>query len=295
MKAENTIEVKGKVYALTRLGNAGVNLAYRGVSTSDREVIFVKRTSDVAAKNLAAVCGVAEKLGIAEVPRLIGVVKDGEATKICVEWREGRQIEIEDMNDGQFDAYCKICDKVGKLLDQLDVAVRSRENEPHELYEVLREYRTRHPIAGGWLNGFLAIPEAERSLRNRALSVIHNDFHSGNYSFDGDGIVGVYDFDSIATGMPCEDVLRSFLYTFRKAHLSRSKRNAALRRLRQAMGAFPWPKSDWETAINVWRIFIARGQLPPFKKWKWYKPLEIWWKDRLFRAILSQVRRWQSP
>jgi len=123
--------------------------------------------------------------------------------------------------------------------------------------DVLLAYASRSRFVRWWLSDLLKVAARAESIDRRLTSVIHGDFNFYNFSFSKDGLVAIYDFDSLTHGMPCEDLLFSFTCRFRDSSLRRGDRNKLLRMLSEMIGRTKWPAEDWRAAIDLQRLLEA--------------------------------------
>jgi len=122
---------------------------------------------------------------------------------------------------------------------------------------MLRDRIAGIPLAKFLLRDLLAMEDVGSGPDGRSEQVIHGDFSFNNFLFAEEGLSAVLDFDSLTTGLPCEDLLASFVVRYRDTSV-RGSRYALLReRLRSAVERSPWPVEDWHAAIDLQRMRFA--------------------------------------
>ena len=206
-----------------------------------------------------------------------------------MEWKESRIVFPEDMNPRQIESFVSGCVKLGEAL----AGASSRGGDgtvtdmsPEGLYGDIVRYVARHSFAGRLLKGLVEIPENERTYGNRPLAVCHGDFHAKNFGFDGDSFAAVYDFDKLADGLACSDLVNAFMERFSCFHLSRGTRRRLKGVTRRIVAAVPWPHEELVIAANVVRLQFAARRIRKHPTSAWVA-LDVWRRDRALCEFLD--------
>ena len=204
-----------------------------------------------------------------------------------MEWKESRIVFPEDMNPRQIESFVAGCVKLGAAL-----ASASRRGDgtvtgtsPEGLYGDILQYVSRHSCAGWMLKELVAIPEAERTYGDRPRAICHGDFHAKNFGFAGDEFAAVYDFDKLADGLACSDLVNALMERFSCLGLSRSARQRLKEVTRRIVETVPWPREELAIACNVVRLQFAVRRIRKHPDSAWIV-FDIWRRDRALREFL---------
>ena len=280
----------GRTYRLTPLGVKCTYPVFKG-EAEGASPIFVKvgtqeewtRTRDL----LKAIgdCRFFSRL-IAEYP--IGY--KGNAVFV-MEWKESRIVFPEDMNPRQIESFVAGCVRLGKALagaGRRDADGTVTGTSPEGLYSDILQYVARHSFAGRLLKGLVEIPENERTYGNRLRVVCHGDFHAKNFGFVGDEFAAVYDFDKLAEGLKCSDLVNALMERFSCLGLSRTARRRLLSVTRSVLACVPWPRDELTVAANVVRLQFAARRIRKHSTSAWVA-LDVWRRDRWLGEFLSCI------
>ena len=286
--------VVGRTYRLTPLKVKCTYPVFKGESDGT-EPVFVKvgtkeewtRTRDL----LQAVgdCGFFSRF-VTEEP----IDYRGHAVFV-MEWRETRVVFPEDMNPRQLESFVAGCVKLGPALGKTAPAPQGEGasgtmagvgSTPERLYGDILHYVARHPVAGMLLKGLVAIPAAERVYGARPLAVCHGDFHAKNFGFVGDEFAAVCDFDKLAEGLGCGDLVNALMERFSCFHLSRAARRRLRDVTRRIVAAVPWPREELVIACNVVRLQFAARRIRKHPNSAWVA-LDVRRRDRALCGFLA--------
>ena len=237
-----------------------------------------RRTADL----LAAVgsCGFFPRL-LTEKP-----IAYGSWAVFVSEWRTGEMVFPEDMTRQQAKRFVSGCERLSAALQGVRgfTPLASSPIAPERLYETVRNYAERHPLAGRLLKRLLDIPARERSYRPEELRVIHGDFHAKNFGFAGDELSCVYDFDKLTQSLACGDLANALIERFSCLGLSRRKRRRLAEVARFAVAHSPWPQEDFIRVGNVARLWFAARRIEKHPDSAWVA-LDILRRDRCLRGF----------
>lgn len=280
--------VVGRAYRLTPLQVKCTFPVFKG-EADGVEPVFVKvgtkeewtRTRDLL--KVIGDCGFFARL-VTEDP--IGY--NGHAVFV-MEWKVSRIVFPEDMNPRQLESFVTGCETLGKALQRTRGAFVTPPpvgGTPEELYGDILRYVSGHSVAGRLLRGLVDIPAAERTYGNSPLAVCHGDFHAKNFGFDGDSFAAVYDFDKLADGLACSDLVNALMERFSCFHLSREARRRLKGVTQRIVAAVPWPRDELVIACNVVRLQFASRRIHKHPKSVWVA-LDVWRRDRALSEFLD--------
>ena len=134
------------------------------------------------------------------------------------------------------------------------------------------------------------IPVGTVTYRRDRLKVIHGDFHHGNFLFVDGKVNGFFDLEEFCEGYPADDIIRYFVCA--AEHLRWYERHRLARildRFAVAVRHLPYPREEWETAINgllVRKIFMKTrdGHVGLFRA------MNLLFRARLYRRMRKTVR-----
>ena len=95
------------------------------------------------------------------------------------------------------------------------------------------------------------LPVADVTYRLERIKVVHGDFHHGNFLFVDGKVNGFFDLEEFCEGYPADDIIRYFICA--AEHLKwyeRHRLGRILRRFAAAVRHLPYPREEWEVAIN---------------------------------------------
>ena len=245
---------------LRRLPVACISRIYRAEAAEGRP-LFVKwgMVADGAAADFAAACA-DEPL----VPQnLFGSPFAFEGRPVfCQDWRAFERVKIADMTDARFRSFLDGYRRIFGRMQRFDRAAPAGTGEAWQ--EEIRAVAARHTAVRTLLRGLLELgPEDLRRPSDARLAVVHGDFHSGNFGFDGERLSTVLDFDNFVRAYPIEDLAFAFAESARQSALDwHPLRRARLRRrLRIAAAEWGRPADEWRFAFNLVRLVQAAKSL----------------------------------
>lgn len=184
---------------------------------------------------------------------------DGRA--LCLEWKDCRKIEVVDLTDAEADALVDGAVGLSRTLQSVMGISPGGEDDPDWQYELIRDFARRHPLAAQFLRGLLTLPPASRSYGARPLKVIHGDFHALNFGFAEGRLSAVFDFDSLAYGLPCEDLTYALCEDMRRSNLGAARHARLLELFARFRSRAPWSADEWLIAVNHARLRIAARRI----------------------------------
>jgi len=217
---------------------------------------------------------------------------DGYAV-LCLEWKQVRCVNAEDMSDAQAASFVDVCCGLSAVLAGYRGPLAAEaEDDPGVQYASLSGYVARRtlsrPLVKRLLASLLSVPNADRTYGARARTVIHGDFQPRNYGFDGDRLSAVFDFDALTTGFACEDAAYAFTERARRLDLSRAVRCRLTELFLRVVVDSPWPVSEWRFAVNHARLRIAARRLERHPD-SAFVAFDIWRRDRPLRALAQAL------
>lgn len=252
--------------------------------------IFVKVTERAAAERALAFLGaLAGDCPFLPRPVLLEAPALGELAVLCLEWKEARRVNAEDMTEGQLGSFLDGCVRLSRALAAFTGPVAPLgEDAPDRQHAQLAAYAARHPFAGRLLRPLLGIPATERTYGARPLVTIHGDLQPENYGFDGERFAAVFDTDDITQGLACEDATYAFTERARRGSLSSAKRRRLAELFRRFVAISPWPRDEWLIAISHARLRIAARRLARHPDAA-FVALDIRLRDRPLRAFARLI------
>lgn len=256
---------------------------------SDKAPMFVKVTSsDEAVRNLRFL-GSAGTCALLPKPLLDEPFDFDGRSVVCLEWKSGRRLEVEDMTDAEADSFLAgVVSLSAALRAAPDVQSAIGEDTPDGQFATVSDYARRHPLVARLLKPLTDIPPVERSYAGRTLVPIHGDFHSCNYGFEDGRLAAVFDFDAMVMGLPCEDAAYPFTESIRQHGLPNAKRIRLRQTFRRLAQASPWASDDWRIAVNHARLKIAANRIRKHPR----SPLtafDVAHRDRVVRPLLDEL------
>lgn len=204
------------------------------------------------------------------------------------EWRDAVIVRPENMTENQVTGFLQGCRELAAVFR----GVKDGENlcvkpvDPVALYEVVRDYVGRRPYLSFLLAELLSIPVALRTYGNRELTIIHGDFHSRNFRFDGDRMSHVFDFGLVSRGLGCMDMANAFLERYSCLSLSREARDRLNKVTSLMLAGSPWPREELTIACNIVRLQFAARRIRKHPDSAWVA-FDVWRRDRALREFLS--------
>lgn len=225
--------------------------------------MFIKVTERLAAERTLAFLESVEKCPFLPKARISKVLDFEEKAILCLDWKESKRVNAEDMTENQLASFASGCHDLATVLARYQGSIlpRTEEDSLEGQYAALRHYAERHSILSWFLSPLLAIPDGERTYGERKLTIIHGDLQPKNYGFDGDKFAAVYDTDDITEGLACEDACYAFTERARRSELSTAKRRRLTDLFLRLVELSPWPKDEWLIAVNHSRLRIAARRL----------------------------------
>lgn len=206
-------------------------------------------------------------------------------------WREAKCVRPEDMNDRQLQSFASACVSISAALQRARdyVALERSPNDPDRLYETVKTYVRRHPIAGKLLAALVELPAAERSYSGHELKVMHGDFHAKNFGFDGDEFAALYDFDKLTQGLGCSDFMNALVERFSSHSLSSAARARLKAATRKLVALVPWTREELVIGTNAVRLWFAARRLAKHPSSAWVA-FDVCRRDRKIREILECIQ-----
>lgn len=281
-----------------RMGVPSVALAPVGVrcawpvfkaTAPGRPPLFVKVVDRPAAERTLAFLASVSPAPFLPQPALPEAPAFAGHAVLCLEWKDARCVNAEDMTDAQLDSFVDGCRRLsGVLAEYGGPLVPPDEDSPERQYAVLSGYAARHPSAVRLLRPLLAIPLAARSYGGRRLCVVHGDFQPRNYGFDGDRFAAVFDFDALTTGLACEDAAYAFTERARRSELSARERARLTELLLRFVRRSPWPGGDWAVAVSHARLRIASRRIERHPD-SVFVAADVWRRDRPLARLAAAL------
>lgn len=121
-------------------------------------------------------------------------------------------------------------------------------------------------LFGGWLRRILEneLSEAAVSYRPNRLSVVHGDFHHGNFLFVDGRVSGYFDLEEFCYGYPTDDLVRYFVCAVEHLGLfEQHRRRLILKRFGEAVRHLPYSRHEWHVAISSLLLRKIHGKVYP--------------------------------
>ena len=253
--------------------------------------MFVKVTERSAAERTLAFLESAAGCPFLPRPLISEPLEFGEWAVLCLEWRESVRVNAEDMTEGQLGSFVSGCRDLAAALVHYrgPITPLAEAETPDGQYAALRRYADRHPIMARFVSPLLNIPESERAYGNRELAIIHGDLQPKNYGFDGDRFSAVYDTDDLTDGLACEDACYAFTERVRRSELSAAARQRLTDLFLRLVALSPWPKDEWQIAVNHARLRIAARRLEK-RPDSIFVAFDIARRDKPLRALAEALK-----
>ena len=263
---------------------------FKGTSFGQNPM-FVKVTSPAAAERTLSFLRSADvRCDLLPRPILTEAFGFDGFAVLCLEWKDVRTVNAEDMSDTQLEGFLAGCRRLSEVLaNYRGLVVEPSEDAPEMQYSALAGYASRHRLWGRLLVPLLDIPEHERVYRGHALTVIHGDLQPKNYGFDGDRLAAIFDTDDLTRGLPCEDAAYAFTERARRSELSECARRRLLDNFRKMVAESPWSKDEWLIAVNHARLRIAARRLENHPD-SFLIALDIARRDKPLRELVAVLK-----
>ena len=270
---------------LSPIGVSCANLVFRA-ELSDGRTAFLKIGDRETIGR--AVGWLSELADCPLVPRILvsPSVDFADGRALCLEWKDCRKIELVDLADAEADALVDGSVALSRALQCVTDVACGGEDDPDRQYGLICDFARRHPLAALFLRGLLTLPPASRSYGTRQLKVIHGDFHPLNFGFAGGRLSAVFDLDSLARGLPCEDLAYALCEDMRRGGQGARRRARLLDLFARFRAKAPWPTADWLIAVNHARLRIAARRLEKHP----HNPLvavDVFRRDWLLRPLVA--------
>lgn len=206
---------------------------------------------------------------------------------ICLSWCPGERCFPDQLTDGQLAAF---------LDDYLVFSAAMQRSTDLAPFDPVLDWRQKTLVqcTGVWGKVLRRMIERELPIEGvkydpKRLKVIHGDFHHGNFLFADGKVVGFFDLEEFCAGYPADDIVRYFVCAaehLRWYQLGRLRRT--YRRFAQAVRQLPWPKDEWQTAVNALLVrklfFKIDGEGVGFGRL-----VNLLFRARLYRRLRSLV------
>lgn len=205
-----------------------------------------------------------------------------------MDWRGGEVVRPEDMTDAQIAGFVSGCQTLSSVLQNARGIVPDVEgtDEPERLFGVVEDYVRRHPFAGRLLKDLMSISADLRTYGARELSVVHGDFHSKNFAFEGDALACVFDFDRVSLSLACGDLVNALVERFSCLSLSSSVRRRLSVAARKILATAPWSREEMRIMANLGRLKFAVHRLEKHPDSAWVA-IDVLRRDRKIRELLA--------
>lgn len=206
------------------------------------------------------------------------------------EWRESSIVFPEDFDSAQTASFVSGVTKLSEWLAPVRPVSSGIDPvlSPSALYDTVRGYVRRHPIAGRLLKALDGIPEVERTYGSHRVVTVHGDFHAKNFAFEGDRFSTVYDFDKLMPSLACCDLVNAMVERFSLLSMSASDRRRLVAVAREIFAAQPWPRDELVIMVNVLRLTFAARRIRKHPGSSWVA-FDIWRRDLRIREILAAL------
>lgn len=207
---------------------------------------------------------------------------------LCTQWKAGRHIPIEDLNDRQL---AFLADSHTKLVAKLRPEhVQQLSPDNAAFMECIAAFSRRHVFARPFLRPLLSIPVEGWAAPPEHIRVIHGDFHYLNYMFEGDEVTAIMDLESVMKELPTYDLAYNILRRYYKGRLSADKIHALDAKLCWLVLNLPYPIADWKVAMNQIRLRFAARRLEAHPK-SVFAAMLVWRRDSALRRVVENVLR----
>lgn len=285
--ARSVSDLLGRSYALTPLRVRCTYPVFRGDSANAPSV-FVKIGTREEWERTSALLKAVGGSGLFAKFLVDRPVEFRGYALFVMDWRGGAVVRPEDMTDAQIAGFVSGCRALSSVLQNARdiVSDAAGADEPERLFGVLTDYVRRHPFAGRLLKDLTSIPAERRTYGARTLSVVHGDFHSKNFVFEGDALACVFDFDRVSFSLACGDLVNALVERFSCLSLSAPVRRRLTVASRKILAASPWPREEMRIMANVGRLRFAAHRLEKHPASAWVA-FDVLRRDRKIRELLA--------
>ena len=208
---------------------------------------------------------------------------------ICLSWCAGERKFPDQLTEGQLVAF------LDDYLAFSGAMQRATGIAPHD---PMLEWRGKalancHGLWGGKVRRLIErdLPAAGVTYRPEHLKVIHGDFHHGNFLFVNGRVNGFFDLEEFCEGYPADDLIRYFVCAAEHLRWYEGWRiGRILARFAVAVRHLPYPREEWETAINclLMRKIYMKTQDGSVG---FVRAVNLLFRARLYRRLRGIVRR----
>ena len=290
LKAELERSLGFRLRSLTRLdGASAVN--FKAVRQSDGYAFAVKCSP---ASRKAAFDGLVQHLEELKGTKAVRRVFEREAPStfrgynvICLEWCAGRRLFPDQLSSG---ALIRFLDDYVAFSSAMQKTSQIASCEPTKRWRAQAMAASRG-MFGAWLKRILEeeLPESSVSYRKDGLSVVHGDFHHGNFLFVDGAVSGFFDLEEFCFGYPADDIVRYFVCaTEHLGFFEQHRKRLILKRFAEAVRHLPYSRLEWRVAIRSLLLRKIHGKVYPGGLGFW-RAANIAYRIGFYRRLLRIV------
>lgn len=290
LQAELERSLGFRLKSLTRLDGAS-SVNFKAVRESDGYAFAVKCSPP---ERQTAFEGLVQHLRELKGTKAVCRVFEQEAPStfrgynvICLEWCVGRRLFPDQMSSDELIRF---------LDDYMAFSAAMQKTSQIAPCEPTKRWRAQalvacHGLFSGWLRRILEeeLPEVSVSYRKDGLSVVHGDFHHGNFLFVDGSVSGFFDLEEFCFGYPADDIVRYFVCA--TEHLNfyeQHRKRRILRRFEEAVRHLPYSRMEWRVAIKSLLLRKIYGKVFPGGLNFW-KAVNIAYRMSFYHKLLRIV------
>lgn len=212
---------------------------------------------------------------------------------ICLSWCQGKRLFPDQLS---FEELIRFLDDYVAFSAAMQKTSRISPCEPTLMWRT-RSLEACHGIFGGWLRRILEeeLPESEVSYRKGRMSVVHGDFHHGNFLFAGGSVSGFFDLEEFCFGYPTDDIIRYFVCAAEHLNFYEQHRTfRILRRFEETVRHLPYSRMEWRVAIKGLLLRKIYGKVFPCGLNFW-KAVDIAYRRCFYLKLLRIVTAADIP
>ena len=212
---------------------------------------------------------------------------------ICLEWCGGRRLFPDRLSSEEL---IRFLDDYTAFSKAMQKTTQIAPCEP-TLWWRTETMAACRGLFGGWLRRILEeeLPESAVNYRKDGLSVVHGDFHHGNFLFRDGGVTGFFDLEEFCFGYPADDIVRYFVCaTEHLGFYELYRKRRILKRFEEAVGHLRYSRQEWRTSIKSLLLRKIHGKIAHGGLGLW-QAVNISYRIGFYRRLLKVVEAADIP